>query len=157
MNKGANGKRPRTDYPPFPFETLKRLYVTRFGGYSPDLRAHQIGVNEEALRRKTDLVPFIDRVAIGVLGKGRPRPIFMDDLYEVFPIDQSLPDAAQKSILGEAVLSDEVDMERRPFDSLRGGELILLSCALTRPFDESRAWRWELLDDALRELQILDA
>lgn len=100
---------------------------------------------------------FADRVSIGILGRGRSRPYFLEQLYEVAALDHTTPDAVQMSPLGEAVLSDRVDLGRKPFDSLRKGELIVLSGVLTRPWDERQEWRWELLAKALRELRVCDS
>jgi len=140
---------------PFPFETLKRCYVTRFGGVSIDLDPHQVGINQEALERNTRLSSE-DQVALGILGKGRTRPYFMENLYEVTALDLRTPDALEKSALGEAVFSEGIDLERKPFNCLREGELVVLSGVLAEKKTGDRDWRLDLLAKALRELHVLE-
>jgi len=141
---------------PYPFEALRRCYVTLYGGVSPDLQANQVGINREALTGNTEL-DALDRVAVGVLGEGRMRPFFMETLYDVTALDDSTPDAIAKSAFGEAVFSVELDRGRRPFDSLREGRMIVLSAVLADPEAEGRGWRLDLLAKALRELRILES
>ncbi len=141
---------------PFPFETLRLCYVTKFGGVSRDLDRYQVGINSQALTDNTKLVET-DCVAVGILGKGRPRPYFMEQLYEVMSLSSSTPDAFTKSFMGEAVFSENINLNRRPFDSLRKGQLIVLSGVLGDSKIRGRKWRLELLAKALRELQLLDS
>jgi len=140
---------------PYPFETLRRCYVTLFGGVSPDLLENQVGINHEALKGNTELDVF-DRVAVGVLGEGRTRPFFMERLYNVTALDDTKPDAVAKSEFGEAVFSVGIDRTRKPFDTLKEGRLIVLSAVLADPDARDRGWRLDLLAKALRELRILE-
>lgn len=156
MRKETRHNRCMQSCVPYPFEALRRCYVTLFGGVSPDLHAYQIGINREALVGNTEL-DSLDRVAVGILGEGRTRPFFMERLYDVTALDDTTPDAIAKSSFGEAVFSVELDMGRRPFDSLREGRMIVLSAVLADPEAEGRGWRLDLLAKALRELRILES
>jgi len=156
MRKETRHKRCMQSCVPYPFETLRRCYVTLFGGVSPDLQAYQVGINREALAGNTEL-DALDRVAVGILGEGRTRPFFMERLYDVTALDATTPDAIAKSAFGEAVFSVELDMGRRPFDSLREGRMIVLSAVLGDPEAEGMGWRLDLLAKALRELRILES
>ncbi len=141
---------------PYPFETLRRCYVTRYGGISTDLQGNQLGIKQEALAGNTELFDA-DRVAVGVLGKGRMRPYFMDHLYEVIALDRMTPDALFKSTLGEAVFSHELDCSRRPFDTLREGDMIVISGVLVYARASEDDWRIDLLAKALRELRVSES
>jgi len=139
---------------PYPFETIRRCYVTQFGGVSADLQVCQVGINSIALEENTKLVEA-DRVIVGILGKGRARPYFMDKVYEITPLDYKTPDAFQKSFLGEAVFSKKLDMDCKPFDSLRKGQLVVLSGVLSNHGKRGKEWRLDLLAKALREMRVL--
>jgi len=154
MRKETRNKEYLEACAPYPFETLRRCYVTLYGGVSPDLDANQVGIGHEALIGNTELAPS-DRVAVGILGKGRTRPYFMENLYEVIALDDTKPDAFARSAFGEAVFSTDLDRGRRPFNSLREGRLIALSAVLVDHEEGIRGWQLDLLAQALLELHIL--
>jgi len=141
---------------PYPFETLRRCYVTRYGGMSTDLQGDQLGIKQEALAGNTELFDA-DRVVVGILGKGRTRPYFMDRLYEVIALDRMTPDALFKSSLGEAVFSHELDFTHRPFDTLKEGDLIVISGVLVYAKAGDGDWRIDLLAKALRDLHVTES
>ena len=141
---------------PFPFETLRLCYVTKFGGVSKDLGRYQVGINSQALTDNTKLVEA-DCVAVGILGKGRTRPYFMEQLYEVMSLSSKTPDAFTKSFMGEAVFSENLNLNRKPFDSLRKGQLIVLSGVLGDSKTRGRRWRLDLLAKTLHDLQLLNS
>ncbi len=155
MTSSSKRKKRYGRFPPYPFETLRNCYVTVFGGVSAELQVNQIGINNVALESNTGLDPKADQVALGILGKGRTRPYFMERLYQVVGLDGRTPDAYVLSPLGEAVFSAKLDLGRRPFDSLQQGQLIVLSGVLASSREDRKEWRQDLLAKALRELNIL--
>lgn len=121
---------------PFPLETVRHWYVTPFGGLSEDLELGQVGIHADALVRNTELVPHQDRVTISVVGEGGRRPLFMQEAYEVVPLDGRRPDAFEKSPQGEAVLAPDRSWQviRRPFSEPRTGQQLLLNSTTSRVF-----------------------
>ena len=111
--------------PAFPVETLRHWYVTPFGGFSPELGLFQVGINREALEKNTSLDPELDRVRVTVIGRVH-RPFLFDRFFEVVPLAQRLPDALQRSPMGEAVFP-EWDLVLRPRESPPAGDDVVLS------------------------------
>ena len=113
---------------PYPVETLRHIYVTPFGGFSPDLQPGEIGIHAEALEANTDLQPWRDVVTISKAGGGARIPFILKTLFRVVPIDQAMRDAWAKTQQGEAVLPHEQPGERPDsarLDLARGDELLL--------------------------------
>jgi hypothetical protein len=113
--------------PEYPVETLRHVYVTPFGGFSPDLAPGEIGIHAEALERNTDLRPE-DQVTITKV-EGRARiPFILKQLFRVVPIDAGLRDAWGRTQMGEAVLPHEqpgVPAESARMDLAKGDELLI--------------------------------
>jgi len=114
--------------PPFPVETLRHVYVTPFGGFSPDLQPGDIGIRAEALARNTQLRPYEDEVTISKVAGPRRVPFILKFLFRVVPIDASMRDAWQRTVHGEAVLPHEqpgAPSESARIDLAMGDELVL--------------------------------
>jgi hypothetical protein len=130
---------------------LRDWYVTVCGGWSPDLRLDQIGINRQALEANTSLDPAVDRVRVTILGHVR-RPILMDRLFEVVPLDEAHPGALRHSPAGEAVFP-EGDEVLRPAAAPQPGEPVLLNNVVRRlamlPSSEEFA---RILQDAFRRV-----
>ena len=137
----------------FPLETLKRSYITRFGGRSADLDFDQIGINGMALAKNTDLNPG-ETVTVGILGVGRTRPFMLEPLYVVTALDSSTPDALMKSCTGEAVFSSDIEAAGRRTDLFKRGELVVISGILGKT-TKAGSWRWDILDEVLHELKVI--
>jgi hypothetical protein len=118
-----------SDVPPaFPVETSRYVYLTPFGGFSPDLQTGQIGINAQALERNTDLEPWRDVVTISTAGRSARIPFILKFLFRVVPIDSEMRDAWRKSLEGEAVLPHEMPgeaSESARLDLARGDELLI--------------------------------
>ena len=114
--------------PGYPLEMLRHVYLTPFGGFSPDLGGGEIGINASALERNTDLRPWRDTVTISKMA-GRARiPFILKALFRVVPIDASMRDAWGKSRQGEAVLPHEPPgepCESARLDLAKGDELLI--------------------------------
>lgn len=122
------GNHPGTPSPEYPVETLRYVYLTPFGGFSPDLQPGEIGINAEALARNTDLQPWRDVVTIRPAGRAAPIPYIMKCLFRVVPIDASMRDAWRRSLDGEAVLPHEQPgeaSESARLDLAMGDELLI--------------------------------
>lgn len=110
--------------PPLPIETLRHWYLTVCGGRSPELGFGQIGINQEAVEKNTELDPATDRVRVTVLGRRR-RPLLMDRTFEVVPLDARRPDALDRSPQGEAVFPEGDDVVRRGQSPAVGQQVLL--------------------------------
>jgi hypothetical protein len=112
----------------FPVQTLRHIYVTPFGGFSPDLQPGEIGINAQALERNTDLEPWRDLVTIGKLERASRIPFILKQLFRVVPVDQQMRDAWRKTLEGEAVLPHERPGEREEsvlLELARGDDLVI--------------------------------
>lgn len=98
---------------------------------SPELGLFQIGINRKALETNTCLDPSSDRVRVSVMGRNRPRPIFLDRFFEIVPLDERHPDAFRRSPRGEAVLP-EGDEVVRGYDPPRAGDDVVLNSVITQ-------------------------
>jgi hypothetical protein len=113
--------------PAYPVEMLRHIYVTPFGGFSPDLQPGEIGIQAEALARNTRLQPS-DHVTISKCQGPARIPLIHKELFRVVPIDAALRDAWNKSLHGEAVLPHEKPgevTESVRLDLARGDELLI--------------------------------
>ena len=77
--------------PPFPVETLRHWYVTPFGGHSDELSFYQIGLRAAAIAANTELVPAVDRVRVGLLGRRNVRPFLLDRPFGAKMFSESNP------------------------------------------------------------------
>jgi hypothetical protein len=120
--------------PRFPIETLRHVYVTPFGGFSPDIQPGEVGVRAEALQRNTELQPWRDVVTIGKVEGTARIPFILKELFRVVPIDASMRDAWQRSLQGEAVLPPELPGEAPESArlDLAMGDDVLLNAVLAR-------------------------
>ena len=112
--------------PEYPVQTLRHIYITPFGGFSPDLGGGDLGLSVEALRR-TDLRPE-DLVTIGKVAGTARIPFILKQMFRVVPIDAGMRDAWAKSLRGEAVLPHEepgVVSESVRLDLARGDDLLI--------------------------------
>jgi hypothetical protein len=117
---------------PYPVQTLKHWYVAPVGGFSSSLELGQVGLCEEALAENTDLIPFQDRVSLARLSKDRPRPLFMQRLFQVVALDKSSADALSKSPHGEVVLPVEEPGKRVWPRDLKAGDMVILNGVLSQ-------------------------
>lgn len=120
--------------PDYPVETLRHIYLTPFGGFTPDLEQGEIGIHGEALRANTELEPWRDVVTIGKVEGTARIPFILKQLFRVVPIDASYRDAWRKTQQGEAVLPHE--RPGQPSDSARldlaMGDEVLINGVLAR-------------------------
>lgn len=128
----ASGPEPRRDakpdVPEFPVETLRHVYVTPFGGFSPDLEEGELGIHREALEANTDLEPWRDVVTLTKLAASTRVPFIVRYLFRVVPVDEGMRDAWAKTQRGEAVLPHEqpgVPSESARLDLAKGDDLVL--------------------------------
>lgn len=128
MGAAHDARRDGAPSPEFPVETLRHVYRTPFGGFSPDLAPGEIGIHVEALERNTDLEPWRDVVTISKAEGASRIPFILKQLWRVVPIDAGMRDAWRKTLHGEAVLPHEVPGEAGDtvrMDLAHGDELLL--------------------------------
>jgi hypothetical protein len=116
-----------SDAPPYPVETLRYVYLTPFGGFSPDLEPGELGIRADALERNTRLRPE-DVVTISKPEGSARIPFILKMLFRVRPIDEGMRDAWRKSAAGEAVLPHEQPgeaSESARLDLAKGEELVI--------------------------------
>ena len=105
----------------YPIEIGKDLYLTKFGGWSTELRDNQLGLNKERLKQ-TNLHPYT-QVIIKNVDESKNVPLFRREFFRVVPIDKTFPEAFSKSLDGEVVLSHEkaeLDIEEGSYIVLNG-------------------------------------
>lgn len=146
---------PKADEPddevlPYPIETIRYWYVSPFGGRSRELAANEIGVNRAALERNTELESK-DRVSVGLSGDDPDRPWFFQRPFEVVPLDERLPSAAELSPRGEVVLPDPpFDFVVRPHLQPELGDAVVLKGTATKRLDDHPEWLADLLGKTVR-------
>ena len=141
---------PVGDAPALPIETLRHWYLTVCGGMSSELGFGQIGINQEAVTRNTELDPATDRVRVTVLGRQR-MPLLMDRTFEIVPLDRRRPEALDRSPQGEAVFPEGDQVIRRGQSPSVGEQVLLNNVVSPRlgllPSSEEFA---EILEEILR-------
>lgn len=113
--------------PEYPVQTLRHVYLTPFGGFSPDLGEGELGVRDEALEQNTELKAD-DLVTIGKVEGPARIPFILKQLFRVVPVDAAMRDAWRKSLRGEAVLPHEQPgevSESVRLDLARGDDLLI--------------------------------
>ena len=116
----------------YPIEIGRDLYLTKFGGWSAELKDNQIGLNKERLKQ-TNLLPYT-QVIIKKVEESKSIPLFKREFFRVVPIDKTFPEAFLKSLDGEVVLSyekAELDIEE--------GSYIVLNSTLNA-LDSPESW-----------------
>ncbi len=137
--------------PPFPFETLRHWYVTPFGGRSRELAFFQVGLRAAAIEANTELVPAVDRVRIGLLGRRNVRPFLLDRPFEIVALDETRPDALAKSPQGEAVLPEGDAVVRRPFPEPQPGDAVLINGVAAKRLSDDPEKLAEVLAELFRD------
>ncbi|HEV8596072.1 MAG TPA: hypothetical protein VGR51_11165 [Thermoplasmata archaeon] len=150
MRFPSKADEPDEEHLPYPIETIRYWYVSPFGGRSAELTADQVGVNRAALARNTELGSK-DRVSVGLSGNDPDRPLFFQKPFEVVPLDERRPLAAELSPHGEIVLSDPpYDFVIRPHLQPEIGEAVVLKGTAAKRLDDNPEWLAELLGKAVR-------
>ncbi|MEE8168470.1 MAG: hypothetical protein V3T58_06320 [Candidatus Hydrothermarchaeales archaeon] len=122
-----------------------------FGGWSVDLKEHQLGLNREHLE-STELVPFEDKVTLKKLESRETRPLFYKKWFHLVPLDKDMPDAYRKSLKGEVVLPSHV--EHSWLKDINEGEYVILNNVLGKRLGEDPLdWDNKLLADVLSDLR----
>ncbi len=137
--------------PPFPVETLRHWYVTPFGGHSDELSFYQIGLRAAAIHANTELVPAVDRVRVGLLGRRNVRPFLLDHPFEVVALDAARPEALAKSPNGEAVLPEGDAVVRHPFPEPQPGDVVLINGVAAKRLSDDPEKLAEVLAELFRE------
>ncbi len=138
---------------PFPVETLRHWFVAPFGGRSEELDANEVGVNCLALAQNTDLRPS-DAVTVGLVGADPHRPWFLEERFEVVPLDMRKPEAVELSPRGEIVLPHQpFDYVRRPHLQPDIGDAVVLKNT-ERLLDENPKWLKDILEKSVRRPDI---
>ena len=127
--------------PRYPFEAIRGQYVTLFGGTSTDLYPGEVGLRGDAIRARTHLVPFQDRVLVAAQLGGQRVPLFARETYRVVALDDSTPDALALGEDGAAVFSSFEDptVPQRSLALLRARQPIVMNATMTRFEDEARS------------------
>jgi hypothetical protein len=110
-------------------EALRHQYVVSFAGvYGGFWGKSLVGIEEKVLKR-TDLIPYIDKVTISKL-EGR-TPLFLKEHFTVVPINEkecTIDESLLQQELGVAVLPGDVNFCER----LEIGDKIVLNAVLSR-------------------------
>lgn len=111
-------------------EALRHQYVVSFAGFYGGFREELlVGIEEKALK-KTDLIPYIDKVTISEFGQAR-APAFLKKHFTVVPINEAefhIDESLLQQELGLAVLPETVGVP----ETLRIGDRIVLNAVLTK-------------------------
>ncbi len=110
---------------------MEDQYLAPFGGWSKDLASDQLGLNEELMLSKTDLVPFEDKVTLRKFEANALRPLFYRRWFNVVPLDEEKPDALAKSLSGEVVLPVSF-ADRAEIQGFKKGSFVVLNSVLSK-------------------------
>ncbi len=116
----------------YPIEIGRDLYLTKFGGWSTELRDNQLGLNRKRLEQ-TNLPPFA-KVFIKKVEESKNIPLFKREFFEVIPVDETFPETFSKSLCGEVVLPyEKAELE------IEEGSYLVLNSALNA-LDAPETW-----------------
>jgi hypothetical protein len=134
-------------------EALRHQYVVSFAGFYGEFqRRTLIGIEERTLK-KTDLIPYIDKVIISRLEQHRV-PFLLKEHFTVVPIDEEELDVDESLLhqeLGLAVLPENANLHEK----LEIGDKIILNAVLSKKLlmceegGDPERWARNLLKDYL--------
>ena len=133
-------------------EALRHQYVVSFAGFYGEFRGKLlVGIEESALK-KTDLIPYIDRVTISTFGEG--IPLFLKKHFTVVPLKEdqcSTEESLLQQELGIAVLPEDAAIG----EHLNIGDRIILNAVLSKKFlmhgkGNMEVWARNLLRDYVK-------
>ena len=122
-------------------EALRHQYVVSFAGFYGEFRGKKLVGIEEGVLRKTDLIPYIDRIIVSRFEEQNKTPTFLKEHLTVVPISEEefdIDESLLQQELGLAVLPEDVNVCRK----LEIGDKIVLNAVLSR-----KMLMWEKGDD----------
>ncbi|KYK34082.1 MAG: hypothetical protein HXS48_26465 [Theionarchaea archaeon] len=114
-------------------EALRHQYVVSFAGVYGEFRGKTLVGIEEKVLKKTDLIPYIDKVTISGFEKQKRTPLFLKEHFTVVPVNEEELDIDESLLqqeLGLAVLPEHVPAH----EPLKVGDKIVLNAVLSKEF-----------------------
>lgn len=128
-----------------PIEIATHLYLTKFGGWTRELKDNEVGLNVNCLKQ-TKLFPY-DFVIIKKIEERKTKPLFKREIFKIVPLDKSSPEAYIKSLGGEIVLPYEKSEEE-----IEEGDYLILNTSLNR-FEHPEFWMEHLILSMLKNFR----
>ncbi|ADB57628.1 hypothetical protein [Archaeoglobus profundus] len=90
----------------YPIEVATDLYVSKVGGFSPELEKNEIGINIDAIYSNTSIIANETYAKIRFLGE-RAKPFFFRESYRVIGLEPNM-EGFEYSQNGEVVFSESL-------------------------------------------------
>ncbi|MGD2248738.1 MAG: hypothetical protein PVF58_10060 [Candidatus Methanofastidiosia archaeon] len=114
-------------------EAVRHQYVVSFAGFYGEFKNKTLVGIEEKVLKKTDLIPYLDRVTISKFESQSRTPAYLREHFTVVPVNErefSINTSLLKQKLGLAFLSENVSLS----ESLEIGDKIVLNAVLAKKF-----------------------
>ncbi len=114
----------------YPMEIATDLYVSRVGGFSPELDSNEIGINVDAIRTNTTIIADETYAKIRFLDE-KPRPFFFRKSYRIVGLEPNM-EGYEYSQNGEVVFSESLS---ETFGRYVGREVVINTVETFLKFD----------------------
>ncbi len=91
----------------YPVEVLSDVYLSKIGGFSPEIDINEIGINSKALSMNTSIIANETVAVLRILDR-KGKPYFLDKRFLIIGIEEWM-DCYELSSNGEVVLSSELE------------------------------------------------
>lgn len=93
----------------YPVEVVADIYLSKIGGFSPELDRNEIGINVRALETNTSIIANETYAKIRFFGE-RAYPYFFRRTFRIIGLEEHM-EGYELSRNGEVVLSEELEKE----------------------------------------------
>lgn len=114
-------------------EAVRHQYVVSFAGYYGEFKEQTLVGIEEQVLKKTDLIPYIDKVTISKFESRNRIPAYLREHFTVVPVNEkehNITEPLLKQELGLAFLPKNISLS----ESLEIGEKIVLNAVIAKKF-----------------------
>ncbi|HID43373.1 MAG TPA: hypothetical protein EYP30_06330 [Archaeoglobaceae archaeon] len=118
----------------YPQEIIADIYVSRIGGFSPELEKREAGINSKAIEMNTSIIADETYARLKFLDE-KPYPFFLKKKYRIVGLEENM-EGYEESSNGEVVLSYDLKDE---LEQKVGSEVIINTVETFRLGDETSA------------------
>jgi len=104
----------------YPQEIIADIYVSKIGGFSPELGKREAGINSKAIEMNTSIIADETYARLKFLDE-KPYPFFLKKKYRIVGLEENM-EGYEDSRNGEVVLSTELQDELQ--DKIGSGVII---------------------------------
>lgn len=104
----------------YPQEIIADIYVSKIGGFSPELGKREAGINSKAIEVNTSIIADETYARLKFLDE-KPYPFFLKKKYRIVGLEENM-EGYEDSRNGEVVLSSELQDELQ--DKVGSGVII---------------------------------